>query len=377
MTRVRTAARAFAASAMAAVVALAYASPAAARLDGSSCDLSTSGRIVAVGDIHGAYDQFVKILQAARLIDGRQRWSGGAAVLVQTGDVLDRGAAPRRVLDLLRRLEREAERAGGRVVPLVGNHEVMSMLGDLRYVSDAEYESFRTADSESLRERLSVNIGARAESAARGAGEPFDRDAFHKQFLSQTPLGLIERQIAFGPEGEYGRWLRARETVVKINGVLFLHGGISPATAALGCEGINDTVRTELKAMPVDAARVATFLSTREDGPLWYRGLATDSEGELAGDLATTLERFQARAIVIGHTVAPNGRITTRFGGKVVQIDTGMLGGAFYPGGRASALEIQDGRFVAIYEDGREPLPIRLITSKSESRSLKSDDSDF
>jgi hypothetical protein len=146
---------------------------------------------------------------------------------------------------------------------------------------------------------------------------------------------------------------------------VFLHGGISPASAALGCEGINDTVRTELKEMPVDGARLSTFLSTREDGPLWYRGLAEKSEGELEGDLATMLERLQARAIVIGHTVAPNGRITTRFGGRVVQIDTGMLGGTFYPGGRASALEIQDGRFVAIYEDGREPLPVSL-TSRND-----------
>jgi hypothetical protein len=362
MTRGRAASRALTSAAVAAL-ALAYAPPAAARLDGSPCSFSTRDRVVAVGDVHGAFDQFVKILQAARVIDGRQRWSAGGAVLVQTGDVVDRGADSRRVLDLLRRLETEAERAGGRVVPLVGNHEVMGMLGDLRYVSAGEYESFRTADSESIRERVSAGVSARAESAARSAGEPFDRDGFRKLFMSQTPLGSIERQIAFGPDGQYGRWLRARETVVKINGVLFLHGGISPAAAALGCEGINDTVRTELKEMPADAARLSTFLSTREDGPLRYRGLAAESEGEFAGEFATMLERLQARAIVIGHTVAPNGRITTRFGGRVVQIDTGMLGGAFYPGGRASALEIQDGRFVAIYEDGREPLAISPITN--------------
>ena len=78
--------------------------------------------------------------------------------------------------------------------------------------------------------------------------------------------------------------------------------------------------------------------------------------------------RLEARAIVIGHTVSANGRIATRFGGRVVQIDTGMLAGAFYPGGRASALEIHEGRFVAIYEDGREQLPITL-TTKNEAAS--------
>jgi hypothetical protein len=74
--------------------------------------------------------------------------------------------------------------------------------------------------------------------------------------------------------------------------------------------------------------------------------------------------------MVIGHTVAENNRITMRFGGRVILIDTGMLGGAFYLGGRASALEIKDGRFAAIYEDGREQLPIPLITQGDRSSTL-------
>ena len=180
--------------------------------------------------------------------------------------------------------------------------------------------------------------------------------------MTETPLGLIERQIAFGPDGQYGRWLRARDTVARINGVLFLHGGISPAAAALGCDGINETVRGELKDLPVDAARLRDVPVDARRRPALVSRPGRRERGELAGDLTTMLERLQARAIVIGHTVAANGRIATRFGGRVVQIDTGMLGGTFYPGGRASALEIQDGRFVAIYEDGREQLPIRLIT---------------
>jgi hypothetical protein len=352
-----------AAIAVAALLAFAGARSVAARAAGSSaCDLTTTDRIVAVGDIHGAHDQFVKILQVAKVIDARQRWIGGGAILVQTGDVVDRGGDSKRTLDLLRRLEGEAQRAGGRLVPLVGNHEVMNMIGDLRYVSEAEYQAFRTGESEALRQRVSDALATRAEEAARTSGERFDRDGFRKRFIAETPLGMVEHQLAFGPEGQYGGWLRARDTVARINGVLFLHGGISPAAAALGCEGINDTVRGELKALPADATRIAAFLSTSEDGPLWYRGLAVDSEADRAGDLTTMLERFRARAMVIGHTVAPNNKITARFGGRVVQIDTGMLGGTFYPGGRPSALEIKDGRFEAIYEDGREPLPIRLIT---------------
>src|SRR5262245_27458863 len=97
----------------------------------SVCGLETAERVVAIGDVHGAYGRFVAILREAGLIDQRERWTGGRAVFVQTGDVLDRGADSRRALDLLRKLETDAARAGGRVVPLLGNHEIMRMLGDL------------------------------------------------------------------------------------------------------------------------------------------------------------------------------------------------------------------------------------------------------
>jgi hypothetical protein len=86
---------------------------------------------------------------------------------------------------------------------------------------------------------------------------------------------------------------------------------------------------------------------------LWYRGLATEPEEKLATALAATLQRLAARAMVIGHTTVP-GRIASRFGGRVVQIDTGMLDGEFYPGGVASALEIKGDTLTAIYVDRQE-----------------------
>ncbi len=92
-------------------------------------------RIVAIGDVHGAFDQFVEILQAAGVIDAKRQWSGGTTVLVQTGDVFDRGPKVRDALDLLMRLEEEAKRAGGRVESLLGNHEAMNLLHEFRDVS--------------------------------------------------------------------------------------------------------------------------------------------------------------------------------------------------------------------------------------------------
>ena len=94
-------------------------------------------------------------------------------------------------------------------------------------------------------------------------------------------------------------------------------------------------------------------LSATETGPLWYRGMASDPESTFEPMLDSILRRLGARAVVLGHTPIAGGQITTRFGGRVVLIDTGMLGGENYPKGTASALEVRDGALAAIYEDGR------------------------
>src|SRR5688500_4287870 len=84
-----------------------------------------SGRIVAIGDIHGEIDGFKRILHTAGLADASGRWTGGRAQLIQTGDYTDRGTGTRAVLDLLMQLESQAKGAGGRAFALLGNHEVM------------------------------------------------------------------------------------------------------------------------------------------------------------------------------------------------------------------------------------------------------------
>ena len=117
------------------------------RAAGPACQLTGIDRVVAVGDVHGAYDRFVEILRASRLVDDRLRWIGGRAHLVQVGDVVDRGPDSLKALDLLDRLQKDASRAGGAVHVLLGNHEVMRMLGDLRYTTPGEYEAFTTSKS--------------------------------------------------------------------------------------------------------------------------------------------------------------------------------------------------------------------------------------
>ena len=91
-------------------------------------------RLVAIGDAHGDFQQFVDLLKSANLLDRRNRWSGEDAILVQLGDLPDRGPDTRKIMDLLIKLEKAAARKGGQVVTLIGNHDAMNMYNDLRYV---------------------------------------------------------------------------------------------------------------------------------------------------------------------------------------------------------------------------------------------------
>jgi hypothetical protein len=347
--------RASFAAAAAAVVCWTIAPPRpAAQSSGSSCAIQTTQRIIAVGDVHGAYDKFVAILREAGVIDSRRRWIAGRAIFVQTGDLVDRGPDSREAIDLLRKLEAEAERAGGRVHVLIGNHEVMRVFTDRRYISAGEYKEFESVDSETLREQAYDLLLKEHQQKARSAKLDFDVRAFRKQFLQDNPLGALEMQIAFGQNGEYGKWIRERDAMIKINGIVFVHGGVSPAVAAMGCAAVNAAIRGELKtsAPPADPERA---LVTAADGPMWFRGLVDTHPGALApADFEGVLKALEARFFVIGHTAPPDFKMRAGFEGRVVQIDTGMVAGEFFPGGMPSALEIMGDTFTAIYEGRRE-----------------------
>src|SRR5665213_2813899 len=129
------------------VAVLAWAMPAAAAP-------SPLHRIVAVGDLHGDFAAWRAITRAAQLTDDKGRWIGGDAILVQTGDSIDRGADGLKIIQDLMRLQGEALRAHGQVIALVGNHEAMNLTGDLRYVSLQDYAAY--ADSRSVQRRENV-----------------------------------------------------------------------------------------------------------------------------------------------------------------------------------------------------------------------------
>src|SRR5581483_2675182 len=171
-------------------------------------------RVVAVGDVHGDYEQFTAVLASAGLIDGNGNWSGGKTQLVHAGDVLDRGPDSRAVMDLLMKLEKQAAAAGGAVHALIGNHEAMNVYGDLRYVSPGEFASYaQNSDA------------APASFADRAALTETANPSIVRVSLPQRPAGYAEHRAAFAPDGVYGRWIRSHDAIVKIDRTLFVHGG--------------------------------------------------------------------------------------------------------------------------------------------------------
>lgn len=307
-------------------------------------------RVVAVGDIHGDHDQLVAVLQSAGLIDAQRKWCGGKIHLVQTGDVVDRGPESRRAMDLLMRLEVEAREAGGAVHALIGNHESMVLYGDLRYVSAEEIEAFKDENSEKTRdeawrehqEELKKRLGADAPK--------FDDD-YRRRWNAENPLGFVEFRRAFSPAGVYGKWIRGHNVTVKIDGTLFLHGGISPKYAGWTVRKINEQARVELS----DFAQLEGGLVKDERGPLWYRGLALDG-GMLEKHVQTVLKNYNVERIAIGHTFT-DGTIVPRFGGRVLQIDVGLCR-LYDPKLRQACLVLERGTPHVLHRGKKLELPL-------------------
>ena len=375
----------------------------------------SAARVVAVGDIHGEIDGFDSVLRAARLIDAEGRWVGGDAILVQTGDVTDRGPRVRAVMDRLRALSRQAPDDGGRVVALLGNHEVsnLSHLFDESSTPAEVYHQtwadFAGADAEK-RQKRAYRRWYRWQQTYPGCVKPENKGWIdnHAAWSEDHPPGFVEYIQAISPGGEYGAWLRGLEVAAEVDGSVFVHGGISPTLLKLGygsVDEINAAARAAIEqydsdrqrlideqvvlpfsslwevycALYVEMARLehngeprsmarwaqlaeinarlpgmVGWFPTEEHGPLWYRGLATAEEEELAAHVETMLSTFGARRIAVGHTPQP-GEIRSRFAGRVFLIDTAMAYDEL--GGRPAALEIDSERITAIYPDERVLMP--------------------
>jgi hypothetical protein len=266
-----------------------------------------------VADTHGEYEILAGMLVRQHIVDAQLHWSFGRGHLVVLGDVFDRGAHHTEILWLLYELEAEARAAGGGLDFVLGNHEVMDLGGDLRYLNPKYLDTART-------------------------------------------LGVQSYAQLFGDDSVLGQWLRTRATVIKVNGLLCLHGGVSPGLLAhrLSLKDINDGVRRALnEAQPEDVAgreRIAVLLG--EEGPLWYRGYFPGESGGAtasADDVTRIRQFFGVERILVGHTRVPT--ITPLYGGAVIAVQV-------YPrheeSGRVSfeALLIRDGILYRARPDG-------------------------
>lgn len=307
------------------------------------------GRIIAIGDLHGDHEQYRKVLLDAGLIDRRGKWIGEDAHLVQTGDITDRGPDSIAIIEHLEELKKQAQRKGGRVHTLIGNHEAMNSYGDLRYVHAGEFEHFVDRNSKALRERQWEYTLQQLESSRPEDFAALDLAQYRLQWEQNYPLGWVEHRTAWIPSGEFGQWMLGNPVAVQINDTIFLHGGLSAKYCRMSLAEITARAHAELQSFdPQNPGMIED-----PDGPLWYRGLAQDSEESLRPVVDAILDRYQAGRIVIGHTPT-GGVVWPRFEGRVVANDTGI---AEYYGGHEAFLEITGDEVLAGYGGQRIPLP--------------------
>lgn len=306
-------------------------------------------RVVVVGDLHGDYAQYMKVLRSAGLVSSHGRWTGGDTHLVQTGDVPDRGPDTRKIIDSLADLKVQAKRKGGRVHTLIGNHEAMNGYGDLRYTDPGEFAAFQGRDSERYREQQWEFTLNRIKQVKPETFLTMDLDEYRKQWEQKVPLGWVEHRLAWAPDGEYGKWIQSNPVAIQINGTIFVHGGIGPDYCQMSLQQLTEQAHEELQHYDPNTDGVIDD----ENGPLWYRGLATEDEQAFAPVLDQILDRYDANRIVVGHTPT-GGVVWPRFDARVIVNDTGI---AAYYGGNNAFLILEGNSAVAGYAQERIEIP--------------------
>jgi len=241
-------------------------------------------KVGAISDIHGQYNTFIKLLKNNGVINKKGKWNFGNGHFVIVGDIFDRGPAVTEVLWFLYDLEKQAEKKGGKLHVLLGNHDVMVLNGNLR--------------------------------------------AIHPKYKEVADILKKPFNALFNKGSVLGNWLRTRPVLVKINGMLFTHGGLHPdlVNKGVSLEQINSEFKEQLIESELSTKRneIGSFLH-RGHGPIYYRGYF---QGERAtnSQIDELLKHFQLTNIIVGHTT--HRQIETRYNGKVIVVDANMKSGA-------------------------------------------------
>ncbi len=348
-----------------------------------------ASRVVAFADVHGAYGALVDLLKKTGVIDESLGWVGGSTHLVSLGDLLDRGGESRKVLELLMRLDQEAQPDGGRVHVALGNHEIMNLTGDLRYVSAAEYNAFAEEEDVVARRSAFARFTSRAQANFDETPKPVaEKPDYESLFTEKFPLGFFAHRSAFGFNGRYGKWLLRQSQVLIVNKTVFVHGGLSPEVAGLGLDEINQRYDGELIELmrlrqdlldlscvypeqalseAVDEAmasqcdpgvvtrfsRLAQGTVFSEHSPTWFRGGSKCHALLEEPNLSRILADLDSRRVVVGHSPTADHLVQQRFDGRLIRLDTGMLRSHYR--GQPSALVIEGDKLSVNYLNDPTP----------------------
>ncbi len=318
------------------------------------CEWTGIRKIVAIGDLHGDYDNFVEILKGVKLVDDSLHWIAADTHFVQTGDILDRGPDARKIFDLIRDLEKEAEEAGGMVHMLIGNHEEMNITGiavdNPRYVTVEQFKSFLPDDFKEKKERDFKKKFEKENNNSSDIESSYeDKLRDYWSDVLRTDRRAKAEYISYFNEN-YGRWILQHNVVIKINDTLFVHGGIHQKYSTMSLRDINYQLRDELEGFRLALKRGRALRSRPKivydpDGPLWYRGLARNDEEDFAEEVQSILNNLGVKHMVIAHTPQSGSKMVSeeyvsRFDESIWVIDTGI---SEVYGGFLSALIIEDG----------------------------------
>jgi hypothetical protein len=280
--------------------------------------IAVPDRLVAIGDLHGDLAAARRALRLAGAIDAEDEWVGGNLVLVQTGDQIDRGNDEPEVLALFDALSDKAKAKGGAVISLSGNHEIMNVQGDFRYVTEEGFADFA--------------------SYASSARDP--------ALIARVAPGVRGRAAAFLPGGPIAEKLAERPLTAIVGDSLFVHGGVLPSHTSYGLQRANQQTRAWMLGQ---VARMPPILDG-DDAPVWTRAFADPEPPARACDaLGKVLGELGVARMVVGHTVQKDG-IRSGCGERVWRIDVGL---AQHYGGRLAVLEVRADRVRALGADDR------------------------
>ena len=245
-------------------------------------------KIAALSDIHGQYDLVIELFKNNKIIDDNLNWSFGKGHLVITGDIFDRGDKVNEVLWFIYKLETQAKDNGGRVHYLLGNHEYMIFYNDLRYI--------------------------------------------HEKYRKTTRLLNLEHYELYSDNTVIGRWLRSKPTIIKINNILFTHGGISKDFISYGDFNIQKINKTMIDSIPQSRSDIKNTnfqkMHYGSKGLVWYRGYFKKyNPGVKDNDISNILSLVDADHIVVGHSTQE--KVLQLFNNKIFCVDSGLKYGKY------------------------------------------------